>query len=67
MFEVLLEQVLGLVHDVLAHDDKDLSVLVRCCFTRPEVGLDDFDDSSLLRCIFSKLDQDRCKCSSSRS
>ena len=48
MFKVLIEELLGLIHDFLAHDYKELTSLVASLFAISKVILDDLNDSFLL-------------------
>ena len=68
MFEVLIEEVLCLVHHLFAHDNVELAALVVSLLTVSKVVLDNLDDCSLLVSLISKLVQDGCEgsCSSTR-
>ena len=48
MFKVLIEELLGLIHDFLAHDYKELTSLETSLLAISKVILDDFNDSFLL-------------------
>jgi hypothetical protein len=56
MDEMLLENLRCLVHDVFAHDDEQLSPLVRGHLAKPEVVLDDLDNGAHLLWVVLELD-----------
>ena len=58
VLEVLIEQVLCLIHDLFAHQDVQLAALVSRLLSVTEVVLDDLDDRSLLVLVLIELVQD---------
>ena len=61
VLEILVKEVLSLVHDFLAHDDVELAALVSGLLSIAEVVLDDLDNCALLVTLISELVQDRSK------
>ena len=61
MFEILIEELFGLVHDFFTHDNEELTALEDSLLSDTEVVLDDFNDGFLLFGILAELVQDGCK------
>jgi len=62
MFEVLIEEVFSLGHDLLAHENVELSTLKSGLIAIAEVVFHNFDDRLLLVSILLKFVQNRGQC-----
>jgi hypothetical protein len=63
MNEMFVEDFGSLVHNLLTHDNEQLSALEGSYLTKPKVVLNDLDDSFHLVWVVCKLEQNRGKSS----